>query len=103
MTESLDELSTKLNTQTGKVSWPDIQRHFARGVVLVVDCQADLLNIAADIVRDNHAVVEDFLANEDLKKASIEDARSWQENDPLFWAVVVAPWLLIQEIQEKNL
>ena len=103
MTESLDELSTKLNTQTGKVSWPDIQRHFARGVVLVVGCQADLLNIAADIIRDNHAAVEDFLANEDLKKASIEDARSWQENDPLFWSVVVAPWLLIQEIKEKNL
>jgi len=103
MTKSLDELSAKLNTQTGKVLWPEIQRHFARGVVLVVGHQADLLSIAADVIRDNQAVVEDFLANGDLKKASIEDARSWQESDPLFWAVVVAPWVLIQEINEKNL
>lgn len=103
MTKSLDELSAKLNTQTGKVLWPEIQRHFARGVVLVVGRQADLLSIAADIIRDNQAVVEDILANGDLKKASIEDARSWQESDPLFWAVVAAPWVLIQEIKEKNL
>ncbi len=100
MTESLEKLRTKLNTQTGKVLWPEIQRCFARGVVLVVAHHADLLKIAADIVRDNQAVVEDCLAVGELKRASIEDARSWQERDPLFWAVVAAPWVLVQEIEE---
>jgi hypothetical protein len=100
MTESLEKLRAKLNTQTGKILWPEIQRCFARGVVLVVDHHADLLKIAADIVHDNQAVVEDCLAAGELKRASVEDARSWQKRDPLFWAVVAAPWVLVQEIKD---
>ena len=100
MTESLEKLRTKLNMQTGKILWPEIQRCFARGVVLVVAHHADLLKIAADIVHDNQAVVEDCLAVGELKRASIEDARSWQKREPLFWAVVAAPWVLVQEIKD---
>ena len=99
MTESLEQLRTKLNTQTGKILWPEIQRCFARGVVLVVAHHIDLLKIAADIVQDNQTVVEDCLAAGELKRASIKDARSWQKRDPLFWAVVAAPWILVQEIE----
>ena len=100
MTESLEKLRTNLNMQTGKILWPEIQRCFARGVVLVVDHHADLLKIAADIVHANQAVVEDCLAAGELKRASVEDARSWQKRDPLFWAVVAAPWVLVQEIKD---
>ncbi len=103
MTESLDELRSKLNTQTGKVLWPEIQRHFARGVVLVVDAQADLIEIAVHVIHDNQVVVEDLLSSGELKKASIENARLWQKSDPLFWAIVVAPWVLVQKINEENI
>ncbi|MCP4994198.1 MAG: DUF2288 family protein, partial [Gammaproteobacteria bacterium] len=30
-------------------------------------------------------------------QASIEDAKRWNETDPDLWAVVVAPWILVQE------
>jgi hypothetical protein len=29
-----------------------------------------------------------------------DDARDWLERQPVFWAIVVAPWVLIQEIKE---
>jgi len=102
MTESFDERCVKLNTQTGKVLWPEIQGYFARGVVLVVAAQADLVKVAADVIDDNQSQVGVLLASGVLKKASIEDARSWQENDPLFWAIVAAPWVLVQELEEKG-
>lgn len=102
MTESLDELRARLNVQTGKLSWPEIQRHFARGVVLVVAQQADLLEIAAAIINDDQAAVGDVMENGALSRASLEDARSWQEKDPLFWAIVAAPWVLVQEVGEER-
>jgi hypothetical protein len=100
MAESLSDLCVRLNAETGKVLWPEIQRLFARGLVQVVSQRADLLEIAVAIASDHRDKVETWMADGDLSKASTEDARSWQEADPVFWAVVAAPWVLVQEIKE---
>jgi hypothetical protein len=100
MTESLSDLYVRLNTESGKVLWPEIQRFFARGLVQVVSQRADLLEIAVAIASDHRAKVEAWMASGDLIKASTEDARSWQETEPVFWAVVAAPWVLVQEVEK---
>ncbi|MFT5113162.1 MAG: hypothetical protein ACI8P9_002490, partial [Parasphingorhabdus sp.] len=32
-----------------------------------------------------------------VRQAEIEDARRWNESQSELWAVVVAPWVLVQE------
>lgn len=43
MTGSVDILRAKLNAETGKLVWNELERHFARGVVIKVAGDLDLL------------------------------------------------------------
>jgi hypothetical protein len=96
MNEPDIDVRQMLNAQTGKVTWPELQRHFARGAVIKVNPQLDLIEVAAKMVQDDAAAIESFSNAGDIARASLDDARQWEENQPLFWTVVVAPWVLIQ-------
>jgi len=85
-----------LNTQTAKIEWEELQRHFARGVVIKVAPELDLVNVASQIIADDKAAVEAWMASGQLANASDDDARTWTKSQPTFWAVVVAPWVLVQ-------
>ena len=91
-------LEEKLNLETGKIGWPELQRYFARGVIIIVNPPLDLLDVAR-LIAENHAVqIERLIGECQLIRASDEHARDWHTRDPLFWAIVVAPWVLVQEI-----
>ena len=91
-------LEQKLNLDTGKITWPELQRHFARGVIIIVRPQLDLIEVAQSLVKNDASQIENLIQSAHLSRANDEHARDWQARDPLFWAVVVAPWVLVQEI-----
>lgn len=91
-----DELRHKLNLETGRIRWQELQRHFARGMVLVVDKQADLIEVAASLSEDDTRQLESWLHDGQLWRARDEDAIHWQETGAVFRSVVVAPWVLVQ-------
>lgn len=92
------KMKDKLNLETGQISWPELARHFARGVVIIVDKNLDLLDVAAQLADDNKTQIESLIEQKHLVRATDEHAIHWQQHDPLFWAVVIAPWVLVQEI-----
>lgn len=98
MTESEDILRAKLNAETGKLAWKELERHFARGVVIKVAGDLDLVDVALAMARDDKAAVEAWLARGHIARASAEDAQTWHAGQNQFWAVVAAPWVLIQEV-----
>lgn len=91
-------LEQKLNLDTGKITWPELQRHFARGVIIIVSPQLDLIEVAQSLVNNDANQIENLIKSAHLTRANDEHAHDWQTRDPLFWAVVVAPWVLVQEI-----
>lgn len=93
------QLIARINSETGRLSWPELQRHFARGVVIRVARELDLVQVALNFTRDEHETVSGLLAEGHVARANDDDARDWEARDPLFWAVVVAPWVLVQEIE----
>lgn len=93
-----DELRQKLNLETGRLSWPELQRHFARGVVVVADSQLDLIEVAAGFAEDNKPRIENWIQQGQLARANDEHALRWSEQQPDFWSVVVVPWVIVQEI-----
>jgi hypothetical protein len=99
MDESVEVLREKLNQETGRMDWPALARHFARGVVIKVRADMDLVEVAAAFSTDDKHTVGQWLADGRIAKAEDADARSWQENGVTFWAVVAAPWVLVQEIR----
>lgn len=99
------DISTQeLNLQTATVDWNELIRHFARGVLIHVDANLDLVDVAHRIASDDVLYVERFLQSGLLRRASDDDARDWNSRAPTFWCVVAAPWVLIQErVYEENI
>jgi len=96
------ELLSHLNLETGRLTWAEAQRHFARGVVLKVAPELDLVEVAAAMAADDKAAFVRWLEAGLVARASTEDALRWHEAQAEFWAVVVAPWVLVQEIGQEQ-
>ncbi len=92
-----DDVLDKLNLETGVISWDELVRHFARGVVIAVEQPLDLIEAASCLTQDDTATLKDWLENGSVRRASDDDARDWTSRAPDFWCVVTAPWVLVQE------
>ncbi|MBH3440754.1 DUF2288 domain-containing protein [Pseudomonas sp. JZ134] len=95
----MSETSTLYATllgQTAEISWQELQPHFAKGSLLRVDAEIDLIEAAEAIVQDNTGKVSAWLTSGQMAKVTEDEARGFLVSDPVFWAVVVAPWVLIQ-------
>ncbi len=88
------------NAQTGRIGWAELQRHFARGLLIKVTAEMDLVEVASQVAADNAELVEQWLVGGHLRRVETEDARRWHQRQSEFWAVVSAPWVLVQEIRE---
>lgn len=97
---SHEQLLARLNGETGRLGWSELVRHFARGVVIRVNAELDLVEVAAAVAQDRSDDIEEWNRAGQLRRASDNDAREWNETDPIFWAVVVAPWVLVQEVSD---
>ena len=88
----------RLNLQTAKVSWHELQRLFATGTVVVVEQGTDLVKSAESFVANDSQHVAQLLSTSVLRKAEMSDAERWHNEEAVLWAVVVAPWVLVQDI-----
>ena len=100
--ETDEELWARVNGEVARIPWPDLERHFARGVVMRVDAEMDLVRVAMAVVRDNGTQVSEWIEGGQLAPAGDEDAQrwlqSWRATARPLWAVVAAPWVLVQEV-----
>ena len=87
-----------LELESGTIPWSELARHFARGVVLRLDGTVDLVDVAATLARDDVAALKARLDDGSVRRASDDDARDWVAREPEFRCVVVAPWVLVQEL-----
>jgi hypothetical protein len=90
-------LRAKLNLETAQLAWAELERHFARGSVIKVAPGMDLVDTALHVAENNAATVQQWLADGRIARAELADAEDWHARQPMFWAVVVAPWVLVQE------
>lgn len=94
---SRDELKAKLNLETSQIAWHDLQTYFARGHVVRVAASLDLLEVAVELTADNKTRFEGWLAADLVGEVSPALAQSWYDHNTELWAVVVAPWVLVQD------
>lgn len=95
----IQSLRERLNQETGRLGWQEIQRHFARGVVVKVAAELDLVEVAARMAMDDKASFMPWFESGQVARAGTEEAEDWNRREANFWGVVVAPWLLVQEIE----
>ena len=88
---------TRINGETAKIPWRELQRLFAAGKVMQVDAALDLVDVACAIHDDDVDQVAEWTRAAQLGPVADAQARSWFEDDALVWAVVLKPWVLVQE------
>ena len=89
-------LRGKLNSETAKIRWSELQRFFAAGQTLFVVADLDLIDVAYAFSQDNTGQVKDWLQQELVAPVTDAQARDWFNQDTLLWTVVVKPWVLVQ-------
>ena len=101
MTSPSDILRAKLNLETAQLTWSELERHFARGDVIRVAPGMDLVDTALHVAENDTATVQEWLADGRIARAELTEAEDWHARQPMFWAVVVAPWVLVQEVLKE--
>ncbi|WP_251359956.1 DUF2288 family protein [Kangiella sp. TOML190] len=91
-----EELIAKLNGETAVVAWPEIERFFAKGNLLLIQQGVDLINCAADMSLDNGQEIAKLIDQEKIQAMPIEFVKANCKADTQFWTVVVAPYILVQ-------
>ena len=97
MTQEPSTLYAKLLGETASITWKELQPFFAKGALLWVEPSQDLITVAEAFAENAEAKVAFWLDSKEVAKLSESTALDLLERDPPLWAVVVAPWVLIQE------
>lgn len=101
--QSRDEIKTRLNLETSRIGWRELQTYYARGHVVRVAPELDLLDVAAELTTDNKAQFQQWMSQNQVGDVSPDLARAWYDREAELWAVVVAPWVLVQDRNDQNL
>lgn len=93
-----DEAYAAILGATAQIEWKVLEPHFARGDLLVVDAALDLVQVAAAMMEDNSEAIKGWMDAAQLQVATDSRAADWAERNPdTLWAVVIRPWVLVQE------
>jgi hypothetical protein len=90
------ELHDKINRETARVHWSELERHFAHGSVVYVCEELDLVEVALRIAHDDKDSITRWMSEGKVAKVSDLQARTWRAADTLLWASVVNPFVLVQ-------
>jgi hypothetical protein len=99
--ENDTELHDKINSETARVKWSELERHFAAGSVVFVSEELDLIKAALHISHDDKETVQRWMAEGKIAKVSDVQAQTWMASDATLWASVVSPFVLVQPEKTK--
>ncbi|MDB5903792.1 MAG: hypothetical protein JWM26_2670 [Betaproteobacteria bacterium] len=94
--ENDTDLRIKINRETARLPWSELQRHFAQGTVIYVSEALDLVDVAVRISHDDKESIARWMADGKLAKVLDAQAQAWSEADAVLWTSVVSPFVLVQ-------
>ena len=97
MNQEPSTLYAKLLGETSTIEWKALQPFFAKGDLLWVEPALDLIEAAQAVTQDDAEKVAAWMASGLLGRMTEAQALDVLERDPQLWAVVVSPWVMVQE------
>lgn len=95
-------LRAKVNMETSRIAWKELQKFFASGAAVEVSPQLDLVEVAYQMHSDNQSQFKQWLETGLVGKVTDGQALAWLNADTELWAVVVSPWVLVQDKEVLN-
>ncbi len=99
--ENDTELRIKINLETARLPWAELERHFAQGTVVYVSEELDLVDVAVRISRDDKTTIAAWMAEGKVGKVTDVQAQTWAQSEALLWTSVVNPFILVQPEKKK--
>ncbi|MGB2115589.1 MAG: DUF2288 domain-containing protein [Porticoccaceae bacterium] len=99
--EDASELIARLNGETAKIQWHQLQKHYASGSVIAVAAGFDLIRVAIALHQDDTAQIKQWLAQELVTEVTDSQAQRWYNENSLVWALVIPPFVLVQETKSS--
>ena len=94
---AVSPIKEKLHNETAKIAWSELQIFFAQGLLLTVQNNIDLIEVAIKFSEDRAAEIKAMLEDGRVGPPCNDQAREWYANNTELWSVVVAPFVLVQE------
>lgn len=95
--ETKSDIKQQLAAELDVISYAELQKFFAKGVILVADPGLDIIDAALKIHCDDSACIEAWIHDKLLTRAHDEHAKKWFRDNARLQAVTVAPWVVVQE------
>ncbi len=92
----------KLNSETARIPWKELQRHFASGHTLYIDPELDLIEVGYRMERDDAERIGAWMDSGLIRAVENDEARRWYNDDAELWCCVVRPWVLLQPVDEPG-
>ena len=96
--DNAQDILVHLNQETARIPWSELQRFFASGHAICVDSSLDLISVAAEIHNDAAEKVDALIQQGLVGPVSDQQALDWFEKEAEVWALVIRPWVLVQDI-----
>jgi hypothetical protein len=90
-------LKAKIISETARINWLELQKFYAAGSVVQVSAELDLVDVAFAFSQDDKAAVENWLQAGLVDRVGDAQAQLWVEQKAELWAVVISPWILVQD------
>ncbi|MDX3775580.1 DUF2288 domain-containing protein [Chromatiaceae bacterium AAb-1] len=95
--ETPELIKAKIITETARINWLELQKFYAAGAVIMVDPRLDLVEVAFAFSQDQKTPVSQWLAEGLVARVTDEQAQQWHSAGAELWAVVISPWVLVQD------
>lgn len=94
-------LKAKITAETAQISWLELQKFYAAGDVLQVSAPLDLIEVAFAFATDAKEHVAAWLEQGQLGRVEPDQAKCWFAQQTTLWAVVISPWVLVQDVNNQ--
>ncbi|PID42293.1 MAG: hypothetical protein CSB48_10945 [Proteobacteria bacterium] len=94
--ESMEEEKAKILGETAQIPWKDLQPWFAKGAVVNVSPELNLVDVAYALSIDDKERFERWTDENTVGAVTDAQALEWFDSNASLWAVVVRPWILVQ-------
>ncbi|MDF0731234.1 DUF2288 domain-containing protein [Pseudomonas entomophila] len=99
MTDQTSTLYAKLLGETATIEWKALERFWAKGDLIWVAPSLDLIAVAEAMAENRSEIFAKWRSDGTVAALSAEQALDIQARDPEIWAVVVSPFVVMQEKQ----
>lgn len=97
----MSDLRAELQKSLDEAEWSWLAPHAKRDSVIVVGPDLDLLDVGEAIAKDDVPHVRRWIEEALIQKPSMDQLSSWNaEQDKRFQALIVQPYVLVQELSE---